>query len=406
MKIAVVPQARATLGGKVFEMPEEYDPTIPTGVDRAFYHYLKRIAESQDHSMCTIDQTSIRESDIIFFIGFREWFHYYHKALKEDNRPYLVFFAREPPVYTSQHTQKNLIKLCSHFDLILTWMDELSGISSIQTFNWPVSPRQLSVEHRSDELPFRKRKLLTNVSSRTASTHPEELYSERERVIEFYEEHHPDKFTLYGRSWNTEITPADICKGLFQTPEFDVYQGEISSKTDAYAKHKFALAFENMTGIDGWISEKIFDVFASGRVPVYWGASNINEYLPEDTFIDYREFGHPDELHSFLSAMTESEYKEYLNAIEEYLSEGAMEFRADSVAEDVFGYISSLTTTSAKQIRDPEFVKQLEERYRAEDVTYARTASATVDALLAPPENLSRVEIGAKVLRAGYNHWK
>lgn len=406
MKISVVPQAKATLNGVLFELPDKYDPTIPFGVDRAFYYYLKEKAKSSGCSIGTIDQITVTEADIIIFIGLREGFNYYYDALAEEDRPYLVFLAREPPVYTPQHAQKTITKLCSHFDLVLTWMDTLAELPSVQTFNWPISLRQLSITSPNDQPEFKKRKLLTNVSSRTASTHPEELYSERERVIEFYNEHHPDEFSLYGRNWNAEITPAEICKNLWRNPNLNVYQGPIRSKADAYADHKFALAFENMTGINGWISEKIFDVFASGRVPVYWGASNVSEYLPKDTYIDYREFGHPDELHTYLETMTESEYNEYLDAIEEYLAGEATKFRADVVAEKIFEHVLALTTTSKKDIHEHRFIDQLEKEYKTEDVTFSRAVSATVDALIDPPQGLSRIEIGEKVLRAGYNHYR
>lgn len=161
-----------------------------------------------------------------------------------------------------------------------------------------------------------------------------------------------------------------------------------------------------MTGLNGWISEKLFDVFAAGRVPVYWGASNVNDYLPKDTFVDYRKFGHPEELHSFLSAMTESEYNEYLEAIEEYLTRGAVEFRADIVAENVFENILELTASPPKSIQRTEFMGKLERKYNREDITFAKTASTSVEALIDPPENLSRIEIGSKVLRAGYNHYR
>ena len=120
MKISVVPQAEATLDGVLFKLPEEYDPLIPLGVDRAFYHYLYKNLESEGHTVGTIDQISATEADLLFFIGFRGGFEHYYEAIEEKNRPYLVFFTREPPAYTAQHAEKILIKLQNYFDQIKT----------------------------------------------------------------------------------------------------------------------------------------------------------------------------------------------------------------------------------------------------------------------------------------------
>ena len=47
------------------------------------------------------------------------------------------------------------------------------------------------------------------------------------------------------------------------------------------------------------VSEKIFDCFAAGNVPIYWGASNVTDYIPEDCFIDMRSFSSFEELYQF-----------------------------------------------------------------------------------------------------------
>ena len=43
-------------------------------------------------------------------------------------------------------------------------------------------------------------------------------------------------------------------------------------------------------GFAGYISEKIFDCFFAGTVPLYLGAPDIEDYIPADTFIDLRQF--------------------------------------------------------------------------------------------------------------------
>ena len=38
------------------------------------------------------------------------------------------------------------------------------------------------------------------------------------------------------------------------------------------------------------MTEKLFDCFFSGTVPVYWGAPDVFDWVPADCFIDMRQF--------------------------------------------------------------------------------------------------------------------
>ena len=52
-------------------------------------------------------------------------------------------------------------------------------------------------------------------------------------------------------------------------------------------------------GMKGYISEKIFDCFYSGAIPIYLGATDVKDYIQEDTFIDYRNFENSSDLLSY-----------------------------------------------------------------------------------------------------------
>lgn len=46
-----------------------------------------------------------------------------------------------------------------------------------------------------------------------------------------------------------------------------------------------------------YVTEKIYDAFAAGCVPIYLGAPNIHEFIPSmDAIIDYNAFGTPEAL--------------------------------------------------------------------------------------------------------------
>jgi hypothetical protein len=55
-------------------------------------------------------------------------------------------------------------------------------------------------------------------------------------------------------------------------------------------KYKFSICYENARDTPGYITEKIFDCFFAGCVPIYWGANNITDHIPKECFIDKRDF--------------------------------------------------------------------------------------------------------------------
>ena len=76
----------------------------------------------------------------------------------------------------------------------------------------------------------------------------------------------------------------------------DKYDNIIKNKTcynsqeliSLYSQYKFIICFEN-SKTDGYITEKIFNVFLSGSIPIYDGAPNISDYINKESFIQYDE---------------------------------------------------------------------------------------------------------------------
>lgn len=89
-----------------------------------------------------------------------------------------------------------------------------------------------------------------------------------------------------------------------------------------------------MHNIKGYVTEKILDCLCMGIVPIYMGASNIDDYVPKDCFIKYESFGSLHELEKYLKEMDEIQYNHFLDAAKLYLSTG----RADEVfSMEAFG---------------------------------------------------------------------
>jgi len=157
----------------------------------------------------------------------------------------------------------------------------------------------------NDIIPFEEKKFCTLISGNKHSSYHHELYSERERAIRFFERY-PHFFEFYGRGWSA---------GRYKN-----YKGEVYAKVETLKKYKYCICYENSSDEPGYITEKIFDCFHAGCVPVYYGAPNVTKYIPENSFIDFRSFDRNyEKLFEYLKSITEDKYNEYLNNIRQYL---------------------------------------------------------------------------------------
>ncbi len=162
--------------------------------------------------------------------------------------------------------------------------------------------------------PFEEKKLCVMVSG-SDNEYPErknELYSERMKMVEFFETKPEGEFDIYGRFWVKRhyrdfrgYIPGD-------------YVGE--EKISTLMKYRFCVCFENTKDLNGYITEKIFGCFAAGCVPIYWGPPNIESYIPKSCFIDYRDFKDNEELYIYIKSMSENEYNQYLDSIRDFLA--------------------------------------------------------------------------------------
>lgn len=78
----------------------------------------------------------------------------------------------------------------------------------------------------------------------------------------------PEMFDLYGR-------------GDFEGPH---YCGEVDDKWDGLVDYRYSLAVENYSG-PHYFSEKLTDAFLAWCMPIYWGCTNLEDYLPDDSFV-------------------------------------------------------------------------------------------------------------------------
>ncbi|MBI2775678.1 MAG: hypothetical protein HYX57_00200 [Chloroflexi bacterium] len=147
-----------------------------------------------------------------------------------------------------------------------------------------------------------------------------ELYKDRLDAIRHFS-HSPD-FDLYGRGWADSST--------LSRPETEAvarsYRGELPAlaKISVLANYKFALCFEN-TAFPGYVTEKIFDCFQAGCIPIYLGAPDITSLVPSDAFIDARDFRDGHALEAFIRSIAPDAAERYRVAATRFIGSGDAE---------------------------------------------------------------------------------
>ncbi|MBA7551028.1 hypothetical protein ES705_43561 [subsurface metagenome] len=69
-------------------------------------------------------------------------------------------------------------------------------------------------------------------------------------------------------------------------------------------------------------------------MPIYWGAPNVTDHIPANTFIDRRKFKTNEELYQYLKNMSDREYIGFLDAIKNFIkSDKIYPFSAECFAE-------------------------------------------------------------------------
>lgn len=185
-----------------------------------------------------------------------------------------------------------------------------------------------------------------------------DLYSERVKIIRWFECNTHGKFDLFGGGW--EVLPprpgrlgrlwhrvAWILACRAGCRAFPSYKGKVKDKRKTLEGYRFSVCYENVKDLPGYITEKIFDCFFAGCVPIYWGASNIVDHIPRGCFIDRREFESHEDLYQYLIDMTEAEYQIRQNAIINFLTSArAKPFAAEFFAKQITTTIISALDSS------------------------------------------------------------
>ena len=336
-KITLIVEDPLLLGNNFFSD----DISVIRDNQNACFAGLRNKLLEHNIDLSTEDINSIEEAEIVIRFNVDENF-----LGSKNHKNYLII--QEPPTVLEKNWDT---KLHSEFDRVFTWNESIVDNKKYFLYN-------LAYDYSSD---FRlesknKKKLCVMIAGYKDSKHELELYSERINTLNWFLKYHPNEIDLYGPNWPEYIFNNRIVRNtrfnyylrkclpnifikLFAGPN-RIYGGKIESKRAVLCDYKFSICYENMHNVNGYITEKIFDSFSAGCVPIYWGANDIGKFIPANCFVDRRSFKSIQKLYNYISSISEKEYMEYLINIRTFLKSDAVKiFSVDYFAETFTHYI-------------------------------------------------------------------
>jgi len=324
------------------EQNKIFDPNAYSIGENLEYPFvlLKNKLKELNCSIDTLDIKPLEEYKKVIFLDYPHKKSNSFNKVNKDIDLYLILFESEL-IRPDNWVKENHKYFKKVFTLNDAWVDGKKYIK----YYWP--------NKIPDNLEFdlsKKFKLCTLIAGYKFNSHPLELYSEREKAISWFEQNHPEEFDLYGIGWDKyhfkgKLKWLNRCKfltTLFKN-NYPSYKGQVISKSQTLQKYKFAICYENARDIPGYTTEKIFDCFFAGCVPIYWGAPNITSYIPENTFIDKRNFVSYEGLYTYIKNISQQEYIAYLENIKSFINSKEMNiFNADYFTQIIINEILEL----------------------------------------------------------------
>ncbi len=318
MTLYIDPAYKAYYQNRLFD---ESDPNLNRDGGLLPYIHLKKHLESQNISVTTFDQyTSSQTSDIYWSMGVLQ---NYEELSKNENLILDCFFIFEPPL-VAPHLYRELPRLTKFFKRVYVHNTEGDGyslggvdLSKLRKLYWP-QPFSEVIEKSWSQTNRKKAIVMINGLHRPSGFTKTELYSARIQSLVELGNHMPAD--LYGRGWGKLFTRNALSWAYLLNYKIIMknYHGSVISKYETYSQYDFALCFENLL-MRGYITEKIFDCFYAGVIPIYKGATDIQDYIPKNCYILFDDFQSIQELAKFLNEMPRTEKENYRQHARDFL---------------------------------------------------------------------------------------
>jgi len=338
--IYIDPFSAKMLGDRFFEPGTgRYHSSLP-----GCLAFMKDTFEAQGVRVHTVDRIpGPTDSDAYLYVSFGNHGNY----LRLLHRPDVIlsaFIIMESPV-VEPRMYLDLARAKRHFKRIFSYIDQADLTQFVGTAVDCI-PLRCPIGFRGVDLPLWSRSdrgflVMVNMNKLPRLSRSE-LYTERLRAIEFFSR--TNDIDLYGVDWDkasrrmgrsrvpglrrAQIAINDWVDIIRPHPLLvaarKVYKGELETKWETLARYDFALCFES-TRIKGWLTEKLFECLRVGTIPIYWGATDIEQLVPPDCFIDMRRFTDYSELLAYLKALDRETVRRYREAGRAFLESKAFD---------------------------------------------------------------------------------
>ena len=327
IKIIVIPFSPKFLNNLIFDLNygtegraipyfNLYNKLTELGYEVGTYDKFKKRDISSSDILLAFNHQPV----ISYQIG--QWFNFEKKIL-----------VAQEPLNKNNFRIKTFREYCK----VLTWNANIIVSDKITRINaYPI------VKTKMEWLPLENRKLITNISINKKSNAKGELYSERIKAIELSEKIFETDFEFYGIGWNKATSILEKLK-LKKYRHFKSYKSDTTNKFETLRNFKFSLCFENTKLMKGNISEKIFDCFQCGVIPLYWGAPDIANFIPKETFIWREDFETTEDMLLFVKKMSADEINSKIHSIDTFLRSEKMDlFWEDAYVNKIVKTIESI----------------------------------------------------------------
>ncbi len=225
-----------------------------------------------------------------------------HNTLKRTDVRRILYTIESPNIRHQQQWDEAFLR--QHFDHLLTYWEPLLKDTQFTTF-CPANCHHLSLD---DDLDMALLHTPTKPVDRDVVIVLEcrdlrgkyTINNTELTCLDSLRKHYVQELTditAYGLGWSTKINPKlkighTFHRSLDPQPAVDLIKN-----------FTFVLILEN-TNAQGYVSEKIYDAFIAGCIPIYLGNNNDRVNIPTDMYIDLHKFKTSRDLQNFLDSLS------------------------------------------------------------------------------------------------------
>jgi hypothetical protein len=316
---------------------------------------LKKKLKEYEIDLSTQDINKPEDSKYIFCLDLP---HHFQNFKKQANQ-FLYLIITEPEIYCPESWNPIYHSV---FDKIFTYSNRFGFNSKYSKYTFAIDFEFYSPPQIDTRSEFENKKLCALVASAVSAIkqhHPNSLLYERYKMITWFGKYHQNDFDFYspvgkekdyyamfrGKNLVKKILPKQFYEYMILKRQKDlirVYKGQIKplDKVLELKKYKFYVCYENFKDLDGYLTEKIFDCFYATCIPIYQGASNVKDLIPQDCYILRENFKSNEDLYAYIKNINYNDYLNYTNATIKFLnSQQQKKFTVAAYADSIISQL-------------------------------------------------------------------